>query len=172
MLSGGVKSSSSKPRNCTRPLHDDDVVHDFIGTYPTGSISGPNSILAQFEDALRGSAAGRVLSALAEARRKPEETASGTPAHPEKGSGPGSSWPRLLPCHLPSLPGWFAQPEAKPRRSRRTQDRLACRRLSWRIAEWQLAYFTTCELSWPSDAVKAVRGLGPHRVSGEQMLAF
>lgn len=130
-------------------------------------------LLRSLERGLRGTVVGSLHSALCRARATgPKDAVPRAPEQAERGGPELVSEARALPCHLPPLPDWFVQSESEVCRSRRLRRRLQTRKLAWRLAEWQVAYCDACELGWPRDAGKALRALGPPRISGQQLLNF
>ena len=129
--------------------------------------------LRAFESCLRGTCVGRLHAALARDRLvRSTGAASGMPPQQQKvdiGSDPGQP---LLPCRFPRLPDWFVRSEAAAPSGGRARRRLADRRLAWRIAEWQTAYFCACEMGWPKDAVAAVDALPRGDPTGSQLFSF
>jgi hypothetical protein len=124
--------------------------------------------LSQLERAMRGTPVSRVHAALARARcgerKERGQCACGNRERWEAATRDGSS---LLPCHFLQLPEWFVRPEVTGR-GPGSQARLRRRKLAWRLAEWQVAVFTSSELGWPKDAAAAVAKLGPTVLSGVQ----
>ena len=150
---GDGYSSCSRDSRHGRQYPQDDVQHDNNAADDGGDdlIGGEipscaRTLLKTLEASLRGTLLGRIHSALCRARGTMPLDATVGPS-PQ----PGTEWAvfgdttRLLPCRLPPLPSWFADSEATVRRSRRSQRRLARRRLAWRWTEWQVAYFNACE---------------------------